>query len=188
MDILGEDILGEDEDLDVVGARLAAAAGRRMSSPRALAALAHMMPAAQPSWRPRIAPGVSAHGEGLVPLPLLPDAGGGVFAAALTAINWVARPQRPFRGERLVVNVRRSAGFAAATRILGTVFVGVDLQQGAAGNFDLENFGPTAFGMRLSFAQAEPGVEIRVNAIATPAPAGADTVAVSIDILGRYIR
>ena len=180
---MGEDVLGGDDilgdDYETVGARrmrsVARAAGRMMRLPP------------KPVWRQgQLAPGVQTPNQGLIPLPLVPDAGGGVFAAALLTINFQARPQKPFHAERLLVTVRRSG--AAGTIILcDTMFVGTDLQTAEIGSFDIEQFAPTAFGVRLSLKPAEPGILIRLACRANPAPAGADTVAVAMQFLGRYI-
>jgi hypothetical protein len=175
-DVLGyDDVLGDD-DYETVGARRAL---RRL--PRA------MLASPKPNWRGnRLAPGVQAPGEGLIPLPLVPDTAGGVFAAAVLAINFQARPQKPFHAERLLVSVRRTG--AAGTIILcDTMFVGTDLQTAEIGSFDVEQFGPTAFGVRLSLKPAEPGILIRLACRANPAPGGADTVAVAMQFLGRYV-
>lgn len=177
-EILGEDIMGDEA---TVGAAL------KMLKKPGLQRLVQQLNKPQAAWRERLAPGVPVPGMGLEPLPLVPDANAGVFTAAVGAITFVARPQRPFRAERLLVNVRRTG--AAGTLILATgIFVGTNLQQAQRGNIDLENFGPTAFGVRLSMIQAEPGVDIAIPAIALPVPAGADTVAVSITLLGHTVR
>ena len=61
---------------------------------------------AQPSWRGnQVAPGVMGPRPGLEILPMTPQSNGGVFSQAngATQILFTARPQRPFRPERLVV-------------------------------------------------------------------------------------
>lgn len=172
-DVLGEDVIG---------------AARRLGRPGAAAAIARMLPRS-PQWRQRIAPGVAAPGVGLVPLPLQPDAGGGVFTNTVTAINYEGRPQKPFRGERLIALVGRSAGVPTSTRALATgLFVGTDPQQAQMANMDLEVFGPTAFGVRLSMVQAEPGVLIRMPCLTSAGIAVAESLSLTLMILGQYVR
>lgn len=176
-EIVGDDVLG-DADFDVIGAtpRL------RVPPKRAMLRLPP-----KPGWRGQIAPGVGMPGEGLEPLPLTPLTNNGVFTAAVHAITFQGEPQAPFRPERLVTSVRRTG--AAGTLILAqSIFVGRDLQLVELANFDIEFFGPTAFGMRLSLKACGPGQKIRIPCIDSPAVAGADTVAVSMMILGRTIR
>jgi hypothetical protein len=174
IDTMGE-VLGDD-DLDgmsVVGARR----GAMLRVPR------------RPAWRGAVAPGVAMPGEGLEPLPLT-NALNGVFVPA-SAVNqdFTARPQRPFRAERLLALVRRSAGATAVViRIRDGIFVGTQLQFVEVGDMDLEFFGPTAFGVRLNLASATPGMLIRIPiTIVNAIPAG-ETVTVDISFLGRSIR
>lgn len=167
-------------DLEVVGDILGAAKK---------AAIARRRPGAKrPPWRNRLAAGVPAPGYGHVNLPMRPDTNGGLFTNAITVIGFEARPQKPFQGMRYVATVRRTAG-AGGTIILGSgIFIGTDLQQGELGEFDIEQFGPTAFDMSMEFVQAEPGVLVRLSCRANPAPPGTETVAVSMQILGNYVH
>lgn len=179
-ELLGDDVLG----YSTVGANMNPRLMRAVASAGKKRMLA-LPPKA--SWRTtQLAPGVQTPGQGLIPLPLIPDVAAGVFAAATTAINFQARPQKPFRAERLLATVRRS-GAAGVIIFCDTMFVGTDLQTAEVGAFDIENFGPTAFGVRLCLKPAEPGVLIRLACRATPAPGGADTVAVGLMFLGQYI-
>lgn len=161
---------------DILGAAKKAAIARRRPGQR------------RPGWRNRLAPGVPNPGYGHVNLPMRPDAGGGVFTNALTTIGFEARPQKPFQGMRYVATVRRTAG-ATGSIILGSgIFIGTDLQQGELGEFDIEQFGPTAFDMSMEFVQAEPGVLVRLSCRSNPAPPGTETIAVSMQILGNYVH
>lgn len=180
-DTMGEDVLGE----ELLGDDGYATVGARRPPLRRVARA--MLASPKPAWRThQLAPGVQAPGEGLIPLPLVPDAGGGIFAAALTTINFQARPQKPFRAERLLVSVRRTG--AAGTIILcDSMFIGTDLQTAEVGAFDVEQYGPTAFGVRLALKPAAPGILIRLACRAAPAPGGADTVAVAMQFLGHYV-
>lgn len=185
--VVGDEILGEEGGYEVVGAAPRGGLLRAVRSlrrpPQRLLALPP-----RPAWRRELAPGVPAPAEGLEPLPLTPSANAGVFDAVTPAITWEARPQAPFRAERLLVAVRRSAG-AAATQVLGQgIFIGRELQLLELGNFDLEFFSQTAFGVRLKLAQAQPGVLIRIPAITNvPVPVG-EFVSATLMFLGRSIR
>jgi hypothetical protein len=140
----------------------------------------------KPAWRNQLAPGVPMPGQGQQPLPLRPNLNAGVFTAAFQAISFEARPQVPFKPQRYVTTVRRTG--AAGVIIQATsMFVGRDLQLVELGNFDIEQYSPTAFDMTLSLSQAEPGVLISIPCVAVPAVAGADTVAVSMQFIGYSI-
>lgn len=178
-DVLGDDVLGAGTDIEVIGAR------RKRKLPRLRRKTIKVR--RKPAWRRQLAPGVPQPGYGLEPLPLTPSANAGVFTAAVSQINFEARPQAPFRAERLLASVRRTG--AAGTIILAqNIFVGRSLQQVEVGEFDVEFFSPTAFGVRLNLVQADPGVLIRIQCRANPVPAGADTVAVSLMFLGHTAR
>jgi len=145
----------------------------------------------KPGWRQhQLAPGVMAPREGLEPLPLTPDLNNGVFNAATPNIKFTARPQRPFRGERLLASVLRSGATSAGVNAVTTgVFVGTSLQQLQIGNFNLEFFAPTAFGVRLDLIPAEPGIDISIATTVTPAGvlSGTDFISVQLLLLGRSI-
>lgn len=142
----------------------------------------------KPQWRQQIAPGVSMPRQTMEPLPLTPQAGNGVFTAALTSIQYQARPQRPFRGERIVAVIGRiGASAAGVVPVLNGLIVGTQVQQVELGAIPLDVFAPTSFGVRLSIAQAEPGVLISGEVALVGALAGADTITVRLVILGRSI-
>lgn len=148
-----------------------------------------------PPWRPMMAPGSPPLGEGHVPLPLTPEtysgmwgntAGGG--APAGTTIIFSARPQKPFKANRLITRGTKS-GATAIGNIIGQVFVGTDLQQGELGFFDLESIGAaTAFDTWISFKQVEPGVWLRLQAQLTAYPTGTDFEVYTISVLGHYLH
>lgn len=177
-EVLGIDTMGDD-DLDGMST-----VGRRRRRRRAMALMK------KPSWRMnQLAPGVSAPREGLEPLPLVPGAASGIFSATVTSITFSARPQRPFRGERLLASVRRvGASTAGLTAVSQGLFVGTSLQALQQGSMDLEFFTSTAFGVRLDLLQAEPGIEISTNvSLVGGAPTGTDTIQVQLLLLGRSI-
>lgn len=205
-DVLGYDVLGNVVTIRRPPVRQPMAApqrpGRPMLPPNMRQQMAPPMPqgypmpvplgaplSAPPQWRaPQLAPGVMAPFEGLVPLQLEPSANGGVLTAAFPTITFGASPQKPFRGQRIVAVVNRSAGAGAVgVRIQGGVFVGTDLQAASFGDTPLEVFAPTAFGVDLVLAPAGPGIQYRLPVVANPAVPGGETVAVQITILGRYI-
>lgn len=188
-DVVGDDIMGEESGYEVVGAApmgagIARAVRALRKPPQRLLALPP-----RPQWRRELAPGVPAPAEGLEPLPLTPNLNGGAFDSVTPAITWEARPQAPFRAERLLVSVRRSSALVGATQVLGQgIFIGRELQLLELGNFDLEFFSQTAFGVRLKLAQAQPGVLIRIPAITNvPVPVG-EFVSATLMFLGRSIR
>jgi hypothetical protein len=180
-EVLGE-VLGEMDGDDMSGM---ATVGRR----RRGGAMMRLPP--KPGWRGhQLAPGVQAPVEGLEPMTLTPDAGNGVFSATITTINFTARPQRPFRPERMLVQVIRVGTTAAAAFLQASpgIFIGTSLQQLQLGRLNLEFFTTNAFGVRLSMQPCEPGIDITIPCILSSALTGTDTLAATITMLGSSVR
>jgi len=143
---------------------------------------------APPWWKGTA--GVNQPNEMLHVMPLVPDTNNGVFTAAFTAstITFISRPQKPFRGERIISDIAPFGPTASGSPQSTGIFVGVDLQQVEAGNIPLSVWAATAFGVRLAMVDAEPGIEIRIPVVLVGAALlTTDTVTVSITILGRVL-
>jgi len=175
-DVMGDDVMG-------VGAAAAHPVVRHRRHHR------HVPVPHRASWRNQLAPGVIQPDEGMVPLPLSPQAGGGTFNSALTTITFQGQLQKPYRPERLLTSVVRT-GTSSTGRLLGQLFVGTDLQQADIQGWDVELIGaPTAFGTRLTCKAAEPGVFVRlIVSVAGTALASTDTIFCSLQFLGRIIH
>jgi hypothetical protein len=162
--------------------------GARRRRRRRRKTLRHGIVVAKPRWRAgQLAPGVIAPDQGLLPLPLSAD-NSGTFDATHLNLTFEGQIQKPFRGERLLVETVRT-GTSAVGRIIAQLFVGTDLQQLDVPGFDAEAVGnPAAFGVRLTMKPAQPGVFIRlVCALSAPVTA-TDTIFASMTILGRNVH
>jgi hypothetical protein len=150
--------------------------------------LSHGLVVHKPRWRAgQLAPGVIAPDQGLLPLPLsAPNSS--TFDATHQTLTFEGQIQKPFRGERLLVETVRT-GVTAIGRLISQLFVGTDLQQLDVPGFDAEAVGnPTAFGVRLTMKPAQPGVFIRlVTTLSNPIVAP-DTIFASVTILGRNVH
>jgi hypothetical protein len=132
--------------------------------------------------------GVHGPSEQLHVMPLVPQTNNGIFTATITSIEFIARPQKPFRGERLITSTVNSGTTAAGTSAQSTgIFVGVDLQQVEAGNIPVSTWAATAFGVRLAMVDALPGIEIRIPCVLVGTLTSPDTVAISFTVLGRVL-
>jgi hypothetical protein len=101
-----------------------------------------------------------------------------------------ALPQRPFRGERLILN---ATNITAGTDASGTatinpaIFVGAQQVGANQGATPFAAFRADAFGVRLSWPPAGQGTQINIPCVlTTPAPAGG--VALSGTVFGRAMR
>jgi hypothetical protein len=168
----------------------------------------HMMPVhgggppqvVSPPWRPMMAPGSPPLGEGHVQLPLTAETfsgkwgdttgtvGGIPGAPPGTTIIFSGRPQKPYKTTRLIIRGTK-VGATAVGNMVGTVFVGTDLQQGELGFSDLESLGAAnAFDTWVSYKQAEPGVWIRVQAQLTAYPLTTDFETYTVMCIGHYLH
>jgi len=142
----------------------------------------------KPDWRHQLAPGVIQPDEGLVPLTLVGQSGGGTFSAAVQTITFQGQLQKPYRAERLLTSTVR-VGATAVGRLLTVLYVGTDLQQADINGWDAELVGlPGAFGTRLTCKAAEPGVLIRAVVTLSTAISGTDTIQANFTFMGRIIH
>ena len=186
-DIDGLDTMGE--DLAVVGAAARRAMARRAPLSRAIAS-------ARPSWlKLATEQGVSVPDEELDFLPfesvtLSNDGTTVVSSGSLTTF-----PQRPFRGERLIMaaygKVDGTAGdFLFAVAISPAIYVGA-VQVGATqGATPASSFAATAFGVRLSLPTAGQGTRITIPVLVPPSllSKADDTVTITATLIGRAVR
>jgi hypothetical protein len=112
------------------------------------------------------------------------------IAAGGTTGNLTAQPQRPFRGERLILsaaNVTGGADVSNTATINPAIFVGAVQVGSNQGSTPFIAFRPDAFGVRLSWPAAGQGTTITIPvALTTVAAAGG--VAVSGTVFGRAMR
>lgn len=103
------------------------------------------------------------------------------------ALNLTVSPQRPFRGERLVLDVRRIGASAQGPAVVINDFRVGDVPQRLGGGFlPAEVFRPDAFGVRLSLDASVPGVLITIGfEYRGAALAAGDSIVVTGAIIGR---
>lgn len=142
-----------------------------------------------PAWRQAVAPGVDIPGQVIEQLPFRSD-NNGVFQGGLgTSSLFYARPQRAFRGERILATVARSAGAGGVQVVVNPgIFVGTNLIGADLGDTPIEAFVSNAFGVRMMLSQATPGMEIKIPVELRGTLAVGETITVSLVVFGRTIR
>ena len=189
------DVVGDDEM--VLGAPLAIGRGAmgRQAPPNGQRMMATMQ-VRQPGWMHGTPQGVSLPAEEMDVLPFdtLVITAGGAGAFVIPAAGITANPQRPFRGERLIMSATTISGgtvtdVTALSFINGAIFVGA-VQVGAAqGGMPMSAFGPNAFGVRMSWPRAGQGTRISIPISTTAASGGAgDQLVVTAVCFGRAVR
>jgi len=118
-------------------------------------------------------PGVPSRGAHLQPLGL----GATAFTAASgLLLNLTSRPQRPFKGQRLVIDITRTGATATGLITINRIDVGADNQLIAVGALPAGMYSPTAIDTNVVFDVAVPGIDIVVQLANTVAPGGADRI------------
>lgn len=134
--------------------------GGGLGEPQVRAIVRQELDANIPSWWRTAAqvPGAGSpvSGELLSPLGL----GSGILNDTQNVVILRTNPQRPFRGERLVISQARTAGVPPVTVVLSEFKVGENSQLVGSGGLPADVFAPDAFGVRLAISPAQPGVDI----------------------------
>lgn len=112
------------------------------------------------------------------------------IAAGATTGTLTSQPQRPFRGERLILtatNITAGTDASGTATINPAIFVGA-VQVGATqGATPFQAFRADAFGVRLSWPSAGQGTTVNIPVVLTTvAPAGG--VSVTGTVFGRAMR
>lgn len=129
-------------------------------------------------------PGVPMPGARLQPLGL----GATAFTAASgTILALTARPQRPFLGQRLVVDITRTGATATGLVTITRLDIGTANQLVSSGALSAAAFAATAFDVNLQLDPATPGIDITVQFAISVAPGAADRVDISGTIFGTTV-
>jgi len=184
LDVVGDDMSGDDmSGDDMSGLQTVGRHRRRAAQPGGSAPIS----VPTPRWmNATTSQGVSRPQEDLDFMSFAPL----TIAATFTTGTLTAQPQRPFRGERLILN---ATNITAGTDASGTatinpaIFVGA-VQVGATqGATPFAAFRADAFGVRLSWPAAGQGTTINIPVVLTTvAPSGG--VALSGTVFGRAMR
>lgn len=169
--------------------------GRQMFNPGALRAMT------QPGGltEARVRQLIAEHMSSLVPwsgIPPRPRPDEAMFPLGLGVATFnagsglnltlTARPQRAFRGERLVLtSVRDGASTDGLLVTITDIKIGDVSQKVGGGALPANVFSNDAFGVRLMLDAAVPGVDITLSLTISGAPTGTDFLTIAGAIIGR---
>jgi hypothetical protein len=108
-------------------------------------------------------------------------------AASGTALTATTRPQKPFKGRRLVVDIARTGASATGLVSITSITVGVNNQLVSTGAVGAGAFAATAFDCNVSLSACSSALDIAVNYAISAAPAMADTVVVGTTLFGETV-
>lgn len=191
LDIVGDDLEGDDLEGDDMEGLSTIGRGRRRARGGARAQLAARgggrTVVATPRWmNATTSQGVSRPQEDLDFMSFTPL----TIAAGGTTGTLTGQPQRPFRGERLILqatNITAGTDASGTATINPAIFVGAVQVGSTQGATPFAAFRPDAFGVRLSWPAAGQGTTVNIPVVLTTvAPAGG--VAVSGTVFGRAMR
>jgi hypothetical protein len=185
LDVTGMD---DQDHLAVIGAL-----GKAISSKALANKLGLITP--KPDWMGNATPqGVSQPDEELDYLPLDPvdKTNGGAVAIDIDD-RLTAQPQRPFRGERIVLTAFKVGALGGVADVLFAVLIRPAVYVGAVqvgatqGSMPASAFSATAFGVRLSFPSAGQGTRLYIP-VFYPGLGAGDRIIIAGGIFGRAVR
>lgn len=192
LDVVGDELMGDMDGDDMMGEEMLGAMStigraRRKRAAQLAARGGGNVVVPTPKWmNATTSQGVSRPQENLDFLSFTPV----TVAAGATTGTLTSQPQRPFRGERLILtatNITAGTDASLTATINPAIFVGA-VQVGAnQGAVPFQAFRADAFGVRLSWPAAGQGTTINIPVVLTTvAPAGG--VALSGTVFGRAMR
>jgi hypothetical protein len=185
LDIVGDDMDGEDYGEHMSGMSTVGRARRRRAA--AAAQSGGQIQVATPRWmNATTSQGVSRPQEDLDFLSFTPL----TIAAGGANGTLTSQPQRPFRGERLIltaVNITGGADVSGTATINPAIFVGAVQVGSTQGATPFQAFRADAFGVRLSWPAAGQGTTINIPVVLTTV-AAAGGVAIAGTVFGRAMR
>lgn len=129
-------------------------------------------------------PGVPNSGLRLQPLGM----GATAFTLASgTLLALSAQPQRPFKGQRMVLDITRTGATSTGLVTITRLDVGTDNQLVGAGSISAGAFAANAFDVNLSMAPATPGITITLQMNISAAPTTTDRVDIGATLFGTAI-
>lgn len=108
-------------------------------------------------------------------------------ATSGTALPASTRPQKPFKGRRLIVALARTGTTATGLVSIASLTIGVNNQFVSTGAVGADAFGPGAFDANVELSACSTALDITVNYTITAAPTMTDTVAISTTLFGETV-
>jgi len=103
-------------------------------------------------------------------------------------IKSVARTQKAFRGDRLMIITNISSGAGNISSYLDNITVGVNSQLAGSGRIPLEVFQNNSTGVEFVLEPARPGLDITSYFSVSAQPGTGESITVGLTIFGQAIR
>jgi len=129
-------------------------------------------------------PGVPKAGARELPLPFPPIQ---FVQSGPQTLTMTARPQRPFKGRRLIITAVESAAGVGGAITVADLKCGAVSQPVATGNQPIATYGAGAFGVDLALDATTPGVQIDLIINITAVLGAGETVDVTAVLIGLAV-
>lgn len=129
-------------------------------------------------------PGAPAIGVKLQPLGFTVVSFTATSGLSLTATT---RPQKPFKGRRLVVDIARTGTTATGLVTINSLNVGVNNQWVSSNPVGAGSFAATAFDVNVELSACSSALDITVNYSITAAPTMTDRVDIATTLFGETV-
>jgi hypothetical protein len=129
-------------------------------------------------------PGVPALGVKLQPLGFSDVQFNATSGTSLTATT---RPQKPFKGRRLVVELARTGATATGLVKITSITIGVNNQFVSTGSVSAGAFAANGFDVNVELSACSTALDINVNYTISAAPAMTDKVDVGTTMFGETV-
>lgn len=182
---------------DIVGAQAAlmqqaAAPQQRAVANNMLAMLrAGALQPVQQGWQANASPqGVSMPAEEMDYLPFDETQNDGSFDSTHEELRFVSLPQRPFRGERIVLTAFSATVTSPENNVVidPAIYVGAVQIGSTQGRASIAAYAPTAFGVRLSWPSSGQGTRVFIPLSQLVPVTGADVITCTAQCIGRAVR
>lgn len=108
-------------------------------------------------------------------------------AVSGTVLRTTSRPQRPFKGKRLVVDIARTGATATGLITVNFITIGTDNQFVSSGPVGAAAFAPGAFDVNIELAAASTAIDITLEYATSLAPVAPDQIDVGTTLFGEAI-
>lgn len=108
-------------------------------------------------------------------------------ATSGTALPATTRPQKPFKGKRLVVDLARTGTTATGLVTISSLTIGVQNQFVSTGSIGAAAFAAGAFDVNMELSACSTALDITVNYSISAAPTTTDRVDVGTTLFGETV-
>lgn len=108
-------------------------------------------------------------------------------ASSGTALAATTRPQKPFKGRRLVCDIARTGTTSTGLVSITAITIGVNNQLVSTGAVGAGAFAATAFDTNVELSACSTALDISVNYSISAAPTTTDTVAIATTLFGETV-